>query len=166
MVETWRKAQGAYAREGLVVTPDLSHQSVEEVSRTLVHEMSHQWWGLDALPGEEWFQEDWLSEGLATYCTYLWIRDKLGDLPGAEFLRAAGTSVHGMTGSLARSPPWSPTGWSLTRFGGLLALSALESQVPNLSERLRRFRQQHDGSFLTTEALIRELSASVPGSWL
>ncbi len=166
VVETWRERQGAYSREGLITTQNLTGESVEGVSQRLVHETAHQWWGMDALPGEKWFREDWLSEGLATYCEYLWIRDKLEGARAEEFLRDAGRRIGGLRGSLVATSPWSSDGWSLTRYGGLLALVALESRVPDFSDRLRQFRLAHAGSFLTTEDLVRDLSASVPRSWL
>lgn len=166
VVETWRDHTGAYAREGLIVTQNLSDESVEGVSQKLIHETTHQWWGMDALPGERWFREDWLSEGLATYCEYLWIQEKLGEPRADDFLKDAGRRVSGMKGSLVAASPWTSDGWSLTRYGGLLALVALERQVPDLSDRLRRFRSAHAGSFLTTEGLVHDLSPDVAESWL
>jgi hypothetical protein len=166
VVETWRHELGAYSREGLIVAQNLTDDSVEGSFQKLVHETAHQWWGLDVLPGESWFQEDWLSEGLATYCEYLWTREKWGQARAELFLDNARNAVRGMNGSLVAASPWTPTGWTLTRSGGLLVLVALENQVPNLLERLRRFRERHRGSFVTTRALMADLVPSASESWL
>ena len=165
-VETWRQQRGAYAREGLIVTPDWSQAPEQEVAQRLVHEAAHQWWGMDALPGEAWFAEDWLSEGLATYCEYLWRKERVGGAAAYEFREMATKEIRGMRGSLAELSPWSREGWNLSRYGALLVLVELERRVPNLVKTLRRYRARHHGSFVTTKSLIRELRGSVPESWL
>lgn len=166
VVETWRRERGAYAREGLIVTPDWSREPESEVSQRLVHEATHQWWGMDVLPGEAWFSEDWLSEGLATYCEYLWLKDQVGETAAADFHGSATKLVRGLHGSLANCSPWSQEGWTLSRYGTLLALASLERRVSNLRRVLRDFRDRHHGTFVTTEALVVELSQYVPRSWL
>lgn len=166
LVETWRQQGGAYAREGLIVTPDWSRVPEQEIAQRLVHEAAHQWWGMDVLPGEAWFAEDWLSEGLATYCEYLWRRERVGDGAASEFREMAAHTIRGLRGSLAKMSPWSPEGWSLSRYGALLVLVELERRVPNLVAILRRYRARHHGSFVTTKSLIHELQGAVPASWL
>lgn len=166
VVETWRRERGAYAREGLIVTPDWSQEPEGEISQRLVHEATHQWWGMDVLPGETWFSEDWLSEGLATYCEYLWLKDQVGEAAAESFRAAAAKKIRGLHGSLASCSPWSQAGWTLSRYGALLTLASLEGSVPNLPHVLRDFRNRHCGSYVTTRALVHALSRFVPRSWL
>lgn len=166
VVETWRRERGAYAREGLIVTPDWSREPEGEVLQRLVHEATHQWWGMDVLPGEAWFSEDWLSEGLATYCEYLWLNDQVGAAAAEGFRVAAAKMIRDLHGSLASCSPWSQEGWALSRYGALLALVSLERTVSDLRRVLRDFRNRHRGSFVTTRALAQELSQFVPRSWL
>ena len=166
IVETWRRKGGAYAREGLIVTPDWSREPESQVSQRLVHEATHQWWGMDVLPGEAWFSGDWLSEGLATYSEYLWLKDQAGEAAAEGFRVAATKMVRGLRGSLASCSPWSQEGWTLSRYGALLALASLERRVSHLRRVLRDFRDRHRGSFVTTEGLVHELSRFVPHPWL
>lgn len=166
LAETWRKKQGAYAREGLVTTPDWSRTSEAEVAQRLVHEVAHQWWGMDALPGEAWFAEDWLSEGMAVYSEFLWLKEKRGRDEAARLLATATKEVDGLQGALSAMNPFSQEGWSLSRYGGLLALVALERRIPDLPARLRTFRDRHKGTFVTTRWLVDDLRDTVPESWL
>jgi hypothetical protein len=166
LVETWRQKAGAYARAGLISTPDWTTLTSEELSQRLVHETTHQWWGMGVLPGEDWFSEDWLSEGLATYCEFCWLREKGGPGTADRFLTEATRTVTGLQGSLSTISLLSQEGWSLTRYGGLLTLLELEHRIPDLRNRLREFRARHDGTFVTTEALAHELSPEVPEAWL
>lgn len=166
LVETWRRTAGAYARPGLVVTPDWTGLPEQELSQRIVHETAHQWWGMDVLPGEEWFSEDWLSEGLATYCEFLWLREKAGPGAAGGFLKTAAAAVEGLQGSLSATSPFSKEGWSLSRYGGSLALLELEHRIPDLVGKLRTFRDRHRGTFVTTKALVRALSSDVPETWL
>ena len=166
VIETWRRERGAYAREGLVVTPDWTKQSDREIGQRLAHEVTHNWWGMDTNPGEGLFSDDWLSEGLATFSEYLWLRDRVGEAAAQEFRSRSGTSLVGLRGSLANLSPWSDTGWSLSRYGALLALTDLEQRVPDLLGVLRTYRDRHRGSFVTTQSLVSELSRFVPQNWL
>lgn len=54
--------------------------------RELAHEIGHQWFGNSVTPATS--QDNWLSEGLATYVESLWVEESLGSerrdlLPGA-----------------------------------------------------------------------------------
>lgn len=166
LVETWRQKAGAYARPGLVSTPDWTRLPPEALSQRLVHETTHQWWGMGVLPGEEWFSEDWLSEGFATYCEFCWLREAGEPEAADRFLATATKAITGLEGSLSTISLFSQEGWSLTRYGGLLTLLELEHRIPDLRKRLREFRARYHGTFVTTKALAHELSLHVPEAWL
>jgi hypothetical protein len=145
---------------------DLRYLPEGELIAGLVHELAHQWWGLDVLPGEAWFDEDWLSEGLAKYCEYLWTKDSKGPAEAGKLLKTAAEKIRGRRACLAEVTPFSRGGWGLSRYGGMLTLASLESQAPDLVGLLREFRNGHRGTYVTTQLLVDHLRDAVSEAWL
>ncbi len=95
--------------------------------RELAHEIGHQWFGNSVTPATS--QDDWLSEGLATYVESLWIEQTLGReqrdlLPGAWLGR-----LGDRTRPLAEVTGPEELGDFVTYFRGAATLHALRLEV-------------------------------------
>jgi aminopeptidase N len=131
--------------------------------RELAHELGHQWFGNSVTPATS--QDDWLSEGFATYVESLWIEQTLGreqwDLLPGSWLGRLGDR----TRPLAEVTGPEQLGDFVTYFRGAATLHALRVEVGNDSffGILRRYATEFRHASARTEdfvAVAEEVSGS------
>jgi aminopeptidase N len=154
---------------GRDVVDDIGGPKADPTRRAIFvsHELAHQWFG-DSVTLAQW-DDIWLNEGFATYCSWLWLEHDQGE-------QALQTQVAYSQQVLAKStepPPGEPGvdnlfGASVYLRGGL-TLHALRLTVGDDSffRTLRTWADRHKYGSVTTEefiALAKEEAPQVPAA--
>jgi len=140
-------AIGAHGRIFILNLPRLGE-------RDLAHEIGHQWFGNSVTPASS--QDDWLSEGFATYAESLWTEHVLGpehrDTVPATWLGRLGDR----TRPLAKVAAPEELGDYVTYFRGAATLHALRLEVGDRSffRILRRYATDFRHASATTDDFI------------
>jgi aminopeptidase N len=140
-------AIGAHGRIYILNLPGLGE-------RDLAHEIGHQWFGNSVTPASS--QDDWLSEGFATYAESLWTEHSLGpeqrDTVPGTWLGTLG----GRTRPLAEVAAPEELGDYVTYLRGAATLHALRLEVGDRSffRILRRYAADFRHASATTEDFI------------
>lgn len=154
--ETTRKSLGGYSREGLVCLQSQEGTSIESSTSLLAHEIAHQWWGPGAGVSS---LEDWLSEGVATYSQYLYLRGRLGPGESKKYLERNLTKLTTSRGvSIANTVAWKQESFVVSRFGGLFALLEFQRECPGFVTHLGEFFRGHKGTFVSSTDFIEFFS--------
>jgi hypothetical protein len=112
----------------------------------LAHEVAHQWWGIGLFAGD-----DWLSEGLATYSQFLYLRERYGPRESERFLEKRMPKLcKCQNTTLADAVFWGQESQTVSRLGGLFTLLTLKGECDDFSLHLREFLQKRMG--LTTSS--------------
>lgn len=122
--------------------------------RDLAHEIGHQWFGNSLTPATT--QDDWLSEGFATYVETLWVEANLGADQGGLLPRAWRGRLGDETRPLAIVDDPAQLGDYVAYFRGGLTLHALRAEVGDdtFFRILQRYATEFRHSPVTTEDFV------------
>lgn len=122
--------------------------------RDLAHELGHQWFGNSLTPATT--QDDWLSEGFATYVETLWVEANLGGDERNVLPRAWRGRLGDRTRPLAIVDDPAQLGDYVAYFRGGLTLHALRAEVGDdiFFRILQRYVRQFRHSSVTTEDFV------------
>jgi hypothetical protein len=162
VLETKRRTGGGYSREGLVCLQEDEESgqrrnrssSKQSLSAYLAHEIAHQWWGI-------WLhaRDDWLSEGLATYSQFLYLRERFGTEESKKFLEKHLPKLSACTNTpLATAVFWGQESQTVSRLGGLYVLLTLQSECHDFTPRLKEFLRRRMGLATSSEDFIEFFS--------
>ena len=120
----------------------------------LAHEIAHQWFGNSVTPATT--QDDWLSEGFATYAEALWAEASVGREASDTFADLWWQRMGERTRRLAVVDAPEQVGDYVAYFRGAATLHALRAEVGDeaLFRVLRRFASDFRHSAATTEDFI------------
>jgi hypothetical protein len=162
ILETKRKTGGGYSREGLVCLQDergpeqrrSENASKHSLSTYLAHEIAHQWWGIGL-----YARDDWLSEGLATYSQFLYLRDRFGAEESKRFLEKYLPKLSDCTNTtLSSAVPWDQESQTVSRLGGLFALLTLQSECHDFALHLKEFLLKRKGLKTSSQDFVEFFS--------
>jgi hypothetical protein len=181
----------AFLSPGELASRNLRPADAILARQTPAHESAHQWWG-DLIPWKS-YRDQWISEGLASYCALLDLerkdpaafrtvldsyRDDLLQMSGNRPMSEAGAVTLGQRLNSSRFP----LGYDLIAYGrgawlfhmlrqmlrddAILASQHSDAVNPDelFTQILRSVREKYAGKSLSTRALLEEFAARWPKS--